>query len=367
MFPRAVTLLADFRPDGSEQLLDAQLYLTFAMRLLVAFGLAFVFPVVMVALTWVGIVPWRMWLKGWRWAVLLIFIFTAAMTPTPDAITMTVMAIPMCALYFGAIGIGALRAKTRGRAKSEQGRRHHQPHVGVGEGQGVGHRGAVAPCRYAGTRSLTSTRGSWAGSYEAAMKARRSLDALVVVGGDGMVHLGIQVCAEKKLPLGIVAAGSGNDAAMTLDLPIHDIPAAVERIEDGLAGRGRSRSTSERSPGGAVELPAAPRYFLAVLSAGIDAAIASYARRIKFPRGPLKYKVATLREVPRYKPYGVTVTADGSDVDPDVHARRRRELSRVRWGAQHLARVPSDRWHARARHHGAARHARDRQDVPQTV
>jgi len=118
MFPRAVMLLTGFRPNGSEQLLDAGLYLTFAMRLLVAFGLAFVFPVVMVALTWVGIVPWRVWLKGWRWAVLLIFIFTAAMTPTPDAITMTVMAIPMVALYFGAIGIGALRAK-RG-AKDEE-------------------------------------------------------------------------------------------------------------------------------------------------------------------------------------------------------------------------------------------------------
>jgi len=118
MFPRAVALLTGFRPNGSEQLLDAGLYLTFAMRLLVAFGLAFVFPVVMVALTWVGIVPWRVWLKGWRWAVLLIFIFTAAMTPTPDAITMTVMAIPMVALYFGAIGIGALRAK-RG-AKDEE-------------------------------------------------------------------------------------------------------------------------------------------------------------------------------------------------------------------------------------------------------
>lgn len=115
MFPRAVTLLTDFRPDGSEQLLDAEMYLTFAMRLLVAFGLAFVFPVVMVALTWVGIVPWRVWLKGWRWAVLLIFIFTAVMTPTPDAVTMTVMAIPMCALYFGAIGIGALRARQRTR------------------------------------------------------------------------------------------------------------------------------------------------------------------------------------------------------------------------------------------------------------
>ena len=63
------------RAQRCGELLDAQLYLTFAMRLLVAFGLAFVFPVVMVALTWVGIVPSRAWLKGWRWAVLLIFIF----------------------------------------------------------------------------------------------------------------------------------------------------------------------------------------------------------------------------------------------------------------------------------------------------
>ncbi|HZJ39651.1 MAG TPA: twin-arginine translocase subunit TatC [Demequina sp.] len=115
VFPHAVTILTGFRPDGTQQLLDAELYLTFAMRLLVAFGLAFVFPVVMVALTWLGIVPWRTWLRGWRWAILLIFVFAAVMTPTPDAVTMIVMAIPMIALYFGAIGIGALRA--RGRAK----------------------------------------------------------------------------------------------------------------------------------------------------------------------------------------------------------------------------------------------------------
>lgn len=111
IFPHAVEILTSFRPDGTQQLLDAEMYLNFAMRLLVAFGLAFVFPVVMVALTWVGIVPWRVWLKAWRWAVLLIFIFAAVMTPTPDAITMIAMAIPMCVLYFGAVGIGALRTK----------------------------------------------------------------------------------------------------------------------------------------------------------------------------------------------------------------------------------------------------------------
>ena len=118
VFPHAVEILTEFRPDGTQQLLDAEMYLNFAMRLLLAFGLAFVFPVVMVALTWIGVVPWRTWLKGWRWAVLLIFVFAAVMTPTPDAITMIVMAIPMCALYFGAIGIGALRPR-RGAEEPE--------------------------------------------------------------------------------------------------------------------------------------------------------------------------------------------------------------------------------------------------------
>lgn len=113
VFPHAVTILTEFRPDGTTQLLDAQLYLAFVMRLFIAFGLAFVFPVVMVALTWARIVGVKTWLKGWRWAVLLIFVFAAVMTPTPDAVTMIVMALPMCALYFGAIGIGALGARSR--------------------------------------------------------------------------------------------------------------------------------------------------------------------------------------------------------------------------------------------------------------
>ena len=155
------------------------------------------------------------------------------------------------------------------------------------------------------------SRGSWPASYEAAVKARGELDALVVVGGDGMVHLGIQVCAETELPLGIVAAGSGNDAAITLNLPIHQIREAVDRIDLGLRGDVATIDLGKIS-GQGVEVPASPRYFTAVLSAGVDAAIAAYARRISYPRGPLKYKVAMLRELPRFSPYGVTITVDGT-------------------------------------------------------
>lgn len=115
VFPRAVELLVDFTPTGSTNIFDAQLYLTFAMRVLIAFGIAMVFPVVMVLLSWAGVVTARAWLKGWRWAVVIIFVFAAMMTPTPDVITMIALALPMIALYFGAIGIGALH--TRGRRK----------------------------------------------------------------------------------------------------------------------------------------------------------------------------------------------------------------------------------------------------------
>src|SRR5699024_2036319 len=134
--------------------------------------------------------------------------------------------------------------------------------------------------------------------------------ALVVVGGDGMVHLGLQVCAETELPLGIVAAGSGNDVAASLGLPVHDVAAAVRAIERGLEGD-NVRIDLGRIDGAGVAEAGQRRYFGAVLSAGIDAAVAEYANRLSFPRGPLKYTVATFRELPRFSPYGVSLDVDG--------------------------------------------------------
>lgn len=117
LLPRAVELLTTFVPDHATNLIDAEQYLTFAMRILVAFALGFVFPVVMVALSWLGIVSTRAWLRGWRWAVLVIFLFAAIATPTSDALSMVALAVPMTALYFGAIGIGALRRRARREAE----------------------------------------------------------------------------------------------------------------------------------------------------------------------------------------------------------------------------------------------------------
>jgi sec-independent protein translocase protein TatC len=120
MLPRAVILLTNFVPTGATNLADAQGYLTFVMRLVLAFGIAFVFPVFMVGLSFTGIVKARTWLVGWRWAVFLIFLFSAVMTPTPDALTMLLVALPMCVLYFVAIGIIELHERRVARITAER-------------------------------------------------------------------------------------------------------------------------------------------------------------------------------------------------------------------------------------------------------
>ncbi len=117
LLPRMVELLTTFVPKDATNLIDADQYLTFAMHMLVAFALGFVFPVMMVALSWLGIVSPRAWLGGWRWAVLIIFLFAAIATPASGALSMLALAVPMTAMYFGAVGVGALRRPKRREAE----------------------------------------------------------------------------------------------------------------------------------------------------------------------------------------------------------------------------------------------------------
>ena len=108
VLPNAVRLLTEFTPSGASNIIDAQTYLGFVMRIMLAFGIAFLLPVVMVALNFAGIGTAATWRRSWRWAVLLSFVFAAIVTPTPDAITMLAVAIPMCLLYFLALGVCVL-------------------------------------------------------------------------------------------------------------------------------------------------------------------------------------------------------------------------------------------------------------------
>jgi sec-independent protein translocase protein TatC len=117
--PRAVEVLLGFTPQGAVNLPDAALYLTFVTRFILAFGLAFLLPVFLVGLNAAHVLPARIMLKGWRIAVILIFVFAAMMTPTPDAWTMLALAFPMVALFYAAVGIATLLDRRRTRREPE--------------------------------------------------------------------------------------------------------------------------------------------------------------------------------------------------------------------------------------------------------
>lgn len=132
------------------------------------------------------------------------------------------------------------------------------------------------------------------------------LDALVVVGGDGMVHLGANVVAGTDLPLGIVAAGNGNDVARAMELPRHDVVAAVATIEAGLETGGRAVDAVVVGPPDY----SAHEWFLGVLSCGFDAAVNARANTMTWPRGSGRYVRALSAELRRFRPYGYRITLD---------------------------------------------------------
>ncbi len=113
VLPKAVALLVGLTPENAVNVIDAQTYLGFVMRMVLAFGVSFLVPVVMVGLNAAGVVGARTWWSGWRWAVLVAFVFAAVATPTADVISMLALAVPMCALYFAAVGVCVLTDRRR--------------------------------------------------------------------------------------------------------------------------------------------------------------------------------------------------------------------------------------------------------------
>lgn len=108
VLPHIVDILYSFVPTDATSLYDAKTYLDFVLKLLVATGIAFVLPVFLVLLNFAGVLRGQSILKGWRWAILAITLFTAIATPAADVISMFLLAIPMIALYFAAVGIAVL-------------------------------------------------------------------------------------------------------------------------------------------------------------------------------------------------------------------------------------------------------------------
>lgn len=124
------------------------------------------------------------------------------------------------------------------------------------------------------------------------------VESLVVCGGDGMVHIGAQAVASTETHLGIIPAGTGNDVARYFDIPRKDPVAAADRV----IASNTKRIDLARS---------GSKYYVTVLAAGFDAIVNERANRMTWPRGQMRYNLATLAELRTFKPLTYTLELDG--------------------------------------------------------
>ncbi|MFF4776276.1 diacylglycerol/lipid kinase family protein [Microtetraspora fusca] len=157
-----------------------------------------------------------------------------------------------------------------------------------------------------------------ASAEDALARARAAVaqgpDALVALGGDGLVHLAVQAVAGTDIPLGIVPAGTGNDIASALGIP-RDPLAAAAVVAGAAGGDGAAvRPVDAARVGGLGGED--PRWFAGVVACGFDSRVNERANGIAWPPGMAKYLVALAQELRSFTPIPFRITLgfdDGSE------------------------------------------------------
>jgi diacylglycerol kinase (ATP) len=123
------------------------------------------------------------------------------------------------------------------------------------------------------------------------------VELLVAVGGDGMAHLALQSVTGTPTALGFVPAGTGNDLARGLGLPL-GVAESVARLQEPAIAVDAVRTD-------------AAVWWACVLGAGFDAAVNDRANRMSWPRGRRRYDLAVVAELRSYRPLPFVLTLDG--------------------------------------------------------
>lgn len=115
LFPHMVSVLAGFASAEDSTILDAGTYIDFVLKIVVATGIAFVVPVLLVVLNLAGVLPARTLARSWRYAVVGIVVFSALATPSADVLSMFLVAVPMSGLFAAALAVAALHDRSVAR------------------------------------------------------------------------------------------------------------------------------------------------------------------------------------------------------------------------------------------------------------
>jgi diacylglycerol kinase (ATP) len=180
------------------------------------------------------------------------------------------------------------------------------PSASSGRGRGVGD--AVVDALRAAGHDVVPLREPTVEALAAAARAQVLTlpHALVVVGGDGVVNLGVGLVVGVPVALGIVPTGTGNDMARTLGIP-HDDPEAATRLLVSLL---------DRPPlvidAGKVTRDGESTWFGCVLSAGFDAVVNERTNALRWPKGRRRYDLALLIELLRLRPLSYRLELDGA-------------------------------------------------------
>jgi len=116
VIPQVISFLLGFGTDALEPLIGVGPYFNFVAHLCLAFGLVFELPLLILFLSILGIVNPRMLLRAWRFAIIIIALLSAVLTP-PDVISQVMMAGPVLVLYLGSVLVSI--AVTGRREKKE--------------------------------------------------------------------------------------------------------------------------------------------------------------------------------------------------------------------------------------------------------
>ena len=122
------------------------------------------------------------------------------------------------------------------------------------------------------------------------------------MGAHGALHGVLDHVADTDLVFGLIPAGTGNDTARSLGIPVKDVDAAVDLV---IAGHVRTIDLARTDEA----------YVATVVASGFDSKVNERANAMSWPRGNMRYNIAIVKELSAFEPLDFTLTLDGVTIE----------------------------------------------------
>ncbi len=130
-------------------------------------------------------------------------------------------------------------------------------------------------------------------------------NGVIAVGGDGLLHIILQMVVPAQIPFTVIPAGTGNDFVRTLGWDLVEVDVQLNRV-----------TTTPPTP---IDLGLVDgEWFGAILSTGFDSIVNEKANTMQWPKGPMKYNAAIAIELPRFVPRHYEITLDDRTISTEA-------------------------------------------------